>query len=179
MPKRKSFLEKLTGSIEIEKEEPAVRRLSPREEIKLEKVKKQKKAKSADLSAETKVKAGAEQREEDWLPEQEGQLTVDVYQTEQDIVIKSTIAGVEPQTLDIAITNDMVTIKGVREKDEEVSEEDYYCQECYWGPFSRSIILPLDVDTDKTSAMMKNGILTVRLPKVEKSKTKKIRVKMA
>ncbi len=169
MPKRKSFLEKLTGSIEIEKEEPAVRRLSPQAETKPEKIKKEAKKKS---EAERK-------QQEDWLPEQEGQLTVDVYQTEQDIVIKSTIAGVEPQTLDIAITNDMVTIKGVREKDEEISEEDYYCQECYWGPFSRSIILPLDVDTDKTSAMMKNGILTIRLPKVEKSKTKKIRVKMA
>ncbi len=150
MPKRKSFIEKLTGAVEQDSEPKEIK---PQQ-------KKQKK-------------------EEDWLPEQEGQLTVDVYQTEQEIVIKSTIAGVEPQTLDIAITNDMVTIKGVREKDEEVTEEDYYYQECYWGPFSRSIILPLDVDADKTNAMMKNGILTIRLPKVERSKTKKIRVKMA
>lgn len=151
MPKRKSFLEKLTGAVEEGTET---------KEIKVQ-------------EKEKKVK-----KEEEWLPEQEGQLTVDVYQTEQDIVIKSTIAGVDPQALDIAITNDMVTIKGVREKDEEVTEEDYYYQECYWGPFSRSIILPLDVDADKTNAMIKNGILTIRLPKVEKSKTKKIRVRI-
>lgn len=71
----------------------------------------------------------------------------------------------------------MVTIKGTRVKDEEVPEESYYYQECYWGPFSRSVILPLDVDADKTAATIKNGILTVRLPKLEKTKTKKIRVR--
>jgi len=160
MPKRKSFLEKLTGAIEIEK--------TNHQEIKPETKKKEAKKESAEAER---------RREEEWLPEQEGQLTVDVYQTEGDIVIKSTIAGVDPQALDIAITNDMVTIKGTRVKDEEVSEESYYYQECYWGPFSRSIILPLDVDADKTAATIKNGILTIRLPKVEKSRTKKIRVK--
>lgn len=160
MPKRKSFLEKLTGAIEIEREEK--RDLKPERKLK--------EAKKESVEAERR-------REEEWLPEQEGQLTVDVYQTEGDIVIKSTIAGVDPQALDITITNDMVTIKGTRVKDEEVSEESYYYQECYWGPFSRSIILPLDVDADKTAATIKNGILTIRLPKVEKSKTKKIRVK--
>ena len=74
------------------------------------------------------------------------------------------------------MANDMITIKGIREKDEEVKEEDYYYQECYWGSFSRSVILPVDVEVDQAQASMKNGILTIRLPKIEKIKTKKIEI---
>ena len=107
---------------------------------------------------------------------EEGQLTLDVYQTPGEIVIKSTIAGVAPEDLDISITNDMVIIKGERKNNEEVKTEDYYYQECYWGKFSRSVILPVDVDPDKSKAVLKNGILTIRLPKIEKVKTKKIKV---
>lgn len=108
--------------------------------------------------------------------EVEGQLTVDVYQTPIEIVIKSTIAGVTINNLDISITNDMVTIRGERKKDEEVKAEDYFHQECYWGTFSRSIILPVEVDSEKSAASFKNGILTIRLPKIEKVKTKKIKI---
>jgi len=116
--------------------------------------------------------------EKNWPTETEGQLTIDVYQTPSDIIIKSTIAGVKPEELDIAISNDMVTIKGYREKDEEVRAEDYYYQECYWGAFSRSVILPVDVESDKAEAGIKNGVLTIRLPKIEKIRTKKIKVKL-
>ncbi len=117
------------------------------------------------------------EKSEEWLTESDGQLTIDVYQTPTEIVIKSTIAGVKSDAIDISMTNDMITIKGNREKDEEAKEEDYYYQECYWGPFSRSIILPVDVEVDKAEAGMKNGILTIRLPKIEKIKTKKIMIK--
>ena len=109
-------------------------------------------------------------------PSDEGQLTVDVYQTEYDIVIKSTIAGVTVEDIDIAITNDMVTIKGSRNHDEEIDAESYYYQELYWGPFSRSIILPEDIDVEKASASMKNGVLTLRLPKLAKSRMKKVKI---
>jgi HSP20 family protein len=112
------------------------------------------------------------------MVESEGQLVLDVYQTEGEIVIKSTLAGVVPEDLDIMITNDMLTIKGLREKDEEVPASDYYYQECYWGPFSRSVILPTEVESDQIKAGLKNGILTIRLPKSEKIKTKKISVIM-
>jgi HSP20 family protein len=70
----------------------------------------------------------------------------------------------------------MVTIKGKREKDEMISDGDYYYQECYWGAFSRSVILPVDVESEKSEASLKNGILTIRLPKIEKIKTRKIKV---
>lgn len=107
----------------------------------------------------------------------EGQLTIDVYQTETDIVIKSTIAGVKPEDLDVAINNDMVTIKGERKQEEVVDGENYYYQECYWGGFSRSVVLPVDVMVDKAEAALKNGILTIRLPKAQTNKTKKIQVR--
>lgn len=111
-----------------------------------------------------------------WQEESEGQLTVDVYQTDAEIVIKSTIAGVDANDLDVNIANDMVTIKGKREDSIEKEAKDYYYQECYWGSFSRSIILPVDVEAENAQAGLKNGILTIRLPKAEKVKTRKIKV---
>lgn len=109
-------------------------------------------------------------------PEQEGQLTVDIFQDEDNVIIQSTIAGVSSEDIDISITNDMVTIKGRRVPEQEVAPEDYYYQELYWGPFSRSIILPVEIDADSAKASMKNGILTIRLPKLERIKTKRIRI---
>lgn len=111
------------------------------------------------------------------VEDNEGQLTIDVYQTDNDIVIKSTIAGVKPEDIDVTINNDMVTIRGERRTEEEVSEENYYYQECYWGSFSRSVILPVDVISEKAEASMKNGILTIRLPKADSNKTKRIQVR--
>jgi len=107
----------------------------------------------------------------------EGQLTIDVYQTDSDIVIKSTIAGVKPEDLDVSISNDMLTIKGERKNEEVVEDENYYYRECYWGSFSRSVVLPMDVLADKIDATLKNGILTIRLPKADVTKTKKIQVR--
>jgi len=111
-----------------------------------------------------------DQRSENWLEDQDfsGQLAVDVYQTKDDIVIKSTIAGVKPEDIDISINNDMITVRGKREKDHEVVEDDYFYRECYWGGFSRSVILPCEVKTDEIKASMKNGVLTVILPKATK-----------
>ncbi|MDY0302835.1 MAG: Hsp20/alpha crystallin family protein [Candidatus Moranbacteria bacterium] len=107
----------------------------------------------------------------------DGQLTIDVYQTDEDVVIKSTIAGVNPEDLDVSINNDMITIRGERKFEEEVSEENFYYQECYWGSFSRSVVLPVDVIAEKIEASLKNGILTIRLPKADTNKTKKIKVR--
>ncbi|MCD6284162.1 Hsp20/alpha crystallin family protein [bacterium] len=162
MTKKLSFLEKLTGASSTKELEESEEKSKSKKERIVKKNYSEKKSKK-----------------EKWITEAEaeGQLTIDVYQTTNDIVIKSTIAGVKPEDLDISITNDMVTIKGRRDKDEKVKPEDYYYQECYWGPFSRSVILPVDIEADKAKATMKNGILTIRLPKAEKVKTRKIVVK--
>ena len=107
--------------------------------------------------------------------ESEGQLTVDVYQTDGEIIVQSTVAGVSPEELDINITTESVTIRGKREKEEEIKEKDYFYQECFWGSFSRSIILPQEVDPERSTAVIKNGILTIRMPKIERQKAKKIK----
>lgn len=109
--------------------------------------------------------------------ESEGELTVDVYQTDTDIVIQSAIAGVKGENLDITIENDLVIIRGTREKNIEVEEKNYFHQECYWGSFSRKIILPVEVDPSRAQASMKDGILTIKIPKIEREKKRKIMVK--
>ncbi|MFN7088455.1 MAG: Hsp20/alpha crystallin family protein [Candidatus Paceibacteria bacterium] len=112
------------------------------------------------------------------LPElEEGELTVDVYQTPEHIVVQTAVAGVKPEDLDIAITEDTVTIRGRREREEMVPDEDFFCKECFWGPFSRRIVLPNRVDANAAQAVMKNnGILTIRLPKLNKSRTKQVKI---
>ena len=107
---------------------------------------------------------------------EEGQLAIDVYQTEKDIVIKSIVGGVKSDEVDVSVNNDMVSIKGIRRNPDEVAPEDYYYQECFWGGFSRSVILPTEVEVENVEAIMKDGILTVKLPKLKKTVSKKIKV---
>ena len=117
------------------------------------------------------------QGQQDWMEEYEGQLAIDVYQTPDEIVIKAPIAGVRPEDLEISINNDVINIRGQRKEQEQITRENYFMQECYWGAFSRSYVLPITVDGDKTSASLKNGILTISIPKQEKTKTKTIQIK--
>jgi len=87
------------------------------------------------------------------------------------------VAGVRSEDLDVSISNDLVTIRGARRRENIVEDEDYFTQECYWGGFSRSIVLPVDVLSEKADATMKNGILTITIPKVKTAKTQVLRVK--
>lgn len=115
------------------------------------------------------------------LPENEedGQLTIDMHQNPREIVIQSIVAGVKPEDLDVSITRDMVTIKGKRNRQQSVSSDDFFYQELYWGTFSRSVILPQEIDVDAAEAVLKNGVLTIALPKLDKNKTQKIKVSSA
>jgi HSP20 family molecular chaperone IbpA len=110
--------------------------------------------------------------------ETEGQLTVDVYQTPTAIVVESAIAGVKPEDIDINVTPDSIAIHGARHREKTDSDADYLYQECYWGRFGRSIILPQEVDPEGAEVTFKNGILTVRLPKVNKRRSRKLRIKV-
>ena len=106
----------------------------------------------------------------------EGQLAIDVYQTEDEIIVKTPIAGVRAEDLDISVTDDVMTVKGERKQDEKIEESNYLVQECYWGSFSRSYILPVAVDAENASASIKDGVLVVKVPKEAKAKTRVIQV---
>ncbi len=111
-----------------------------------------------------------------WLSKDyEGQLSVDVYHTEKEIVVRSTMAGVKPEDLNIMVNNDLLTIRGKREAEPNVPHSDYLYRECYWGGFSRSLVLPQDVKVDRIKATLKNGLLTIVLPKA--ASDAKIKVK--
>ncbi len=116
------------------------------------------------------------EKNRDWL-ETEAQLAIDVYQTPTEIVIKSAVAGVKSEDINISITGDMITIEGKRDLDDKIPEEDYFKRECYWGRFSQSFVFPVDIDPEKATAILKNGILTIKLLKVDKERTKVIKVR--
>lgn len=107
----------------------------------------------------------------------EGQLALDVYQTKNKIVILAPIAGVKLDDMSVTVSDDVLTIKGKRNLETNIPEEDYLTQECFWGDFSRSIVLPASVDTSKINAKFKDGVLTIEIPKIEKVKQKVIRIK--
>ncbi|MBZ1345336.1 MAG: Hsp20/alpha crystallin family protein [Candidatus Nealsonbacteria bacterium] len=170
------FLEKLKKGmgIKISVKEP---------EQKKEEGLKEDKSSSPPLAAAREVKesklsssAEIEVKKEDWF-EPEGELAIDVYQTEEEIVVQSPIAGIRPENLDIFVENDVLSIRGNRQKPDEIGQKDYFYQECYWGLFSRQVILPKETDPSRIIAEMKEGVLIVRIPKVKKEKSKKIIIK--
>jgi len=139
-------------------------------ELAKEKSRKKAEKKDKDANDETKVPV-AEKSAFDWL-KTKGQLAVDVFQTEGEFCVQAPIAGVEQNDIDIAIENEMLIIRGERREPVLDKERKYFYQECYWGPFSRQIILPEDINSEKIKASLKNGILVIRIPKAEPKRKK-------
>ncbi len=151
---------------------PRVRKL----EIKAEPIEPElEKIEEPEVKKEEPSLTKAVKDKEKWF-EPEGQLAIDVYQTENELIIQSAIAGVKPENLDISMESDVLTIRGNRERLSE-QEENYFTQECYWGPFSREVILPVEVDPGRVEATMKEGILTIRIPKILRERKRKINVR--
>lgn len=113
--------------------------------------------------------------------EPEGQLSVDVYQTDYDLLIIAPVAGTSADQLNISITDDVITIKGRRDmpQRDQLKEAESYIEECFWGPFSRSIVLPTAVDTNHVEAHFKNNVLSIRIPKTERIRTRVIKINEA
>jgi len=133
----------------------------------------------APMATRPKMIRTKEEKEDLWADgEPEGQLTVDVYQTANDIVVESAIAGVAADDIDVNVTTDSISIRGSRKREKTVRDEDYLYQECYWGKFGRSIILPQEVDPEGAVVKFKNGILTVTLPKANRKKIHKLKVRV-
>jgi HSP20 family molecular chaperone IbpA len=155
-----SFFERLTGAVKLDDDDS-----NDRGQIA---------SKSTARTMETPtIKAGS------WIDEtaEEGELTVDVYQNQDTIFVKAMIAGVRPEDLDINISRDMVTIHGKREEERVSSNDDYFVRELYWGSFSRSVSLPEEIDVDEAEAIEKHGLLILRLPKLDKKRQSKLKVK--
>lgn len=152
--KKRSFFERLTGSMRMEEEEEE----------------------SVAVETESNKKIASSNN---WMEEEndEAELAVDVYQTPTDIVIQTMVAGVRNEDLDITIGRDMVTIKGKREEEQNIDEENYFTKELYWGKFSRTILLPQEVEPEQVEAIEKHGLLTVKIRKVDKEKKNSIKVK--
>ncbi|MBD3330526.1 Hsp20 family protein [Candidatus Peregrinibacteria bacterium] len=106
-----------------------------------------------------------------------GQLSLDIYQTDKELVILAPIAGVKEKDLKVSITDDTLVIRGERSKKEEVSNENYFAKECFWGAFSRAIVLPEDINISKAVASFNNNVLEIRIPKSVKEKTKVLKIK--
>ncbi len=149
MKEKRSFFERLTGSYREEPEEE----LTP-----------MKKGERSLLK----------EAEEDL---EEGQLSVDAYQTATEIVVQAMVAGARMEDLDVSITQDMVTIKGKRMDTRRVDDGDFFERELYWGNFGRTLLLPQEVDPDEAEATMKNGMLTVRVQKLDKERVQRLKIK--
>ncbi|MDD2935046.1 MAG: Hsp20/alpha crystallin family protein [Candidatus Pacebacteria bacterium] len=151
----KSFFEKLTGTVDIDEADKSL---------------DNKKSHDGDNDYE-------ENEEKNWMEEEEGELTIDMYQDNDNVIIKTMVAGVKPEDLDVDISRDMVTIRGKREESHEVENQDYFSRELYWGSFSRTITLPTEINIDEAQAEEKHGLLTLILPKTDKGKKAKLKVK--
>lgn len=117
-----------------------------------------------------------EGRHEDWPANDEGELAVDVYHDEHNIYILAPVAGVRTGDIDVSITDEVITVRGTRKIEDDVSESKFFTQECYWGPFSRSYVLPMAANSEGAKASLKDGLLKIVIPKDEKVKTKVIAV---
>ncbi|HLD70456.1 MAG TPA: Hsp20/alpha crystallin family protein [Negativicutes bacterium] len=106
----------------------------------------------------------------------DGELVIDVFETHSDFVVLAAIAGVQIKDLDISIEKEMMVIKGHRADPHGHPEKKFFYQECYWGPFSRKIVLPENIDTNAADAQMDKGMLTIKIPKISLEKTKKASV---
>ncbi len=153
---KKSFFERLTGSVKINDDEVDM---------------EENEDEAIEETEETKEKNIASDDDSD------GQLAVDVYQTNNDIIIKTMVAGIRPEDLDIAITRDMVTIKGSREDSSTIEDDNFFQRELFWGSFSRTILLPQEVEIEDAEATERHGLLTIKLPKINKDRQTKLRVK--
>lgn len=186
LKEKKSFFERLAGSISVDDEEEQVD-FEPEqieeEEVEEIPVKQSSRRIQETPVAQTPVRAKSrhltldEDMEEVDPDLEEGELSVDVYQTANEIIIEAMVAGVKPEDLHLSITRDMVTVKGRRDGNTQISHDDYFYKELYWGTFTRTILLPHEVEIEEAEAVEKHGLLIIRLPKVDKARQTKLKVK--
>jgi HSP20 family protein len=177
LKEKKSFFERLAGSISVDDEDEV--NFIPEENEVEEEVPIKHVGKKPEMPLpKTKVRPIHHVDDDaDVLDVEEGELSVDVYQTQSEIIIEAMVAGVKPEDLHLSITRDMVTIKGRRDGNTQITHDDYFYKELYWGSFTRTILLPHEVVIEEAEAVEKHGLLIIRLPKVDKARQTKLKVK--
>ena len=117
--------------------------------------------------------------EDTWDDSQEeflGQLAVDVYETEEKLVVKARTAGVNKEDLDVSISDGILTISGTLSSGDDAEATNWHIQECYWGEFSRTLALPVSVKEDEVDAVLKDGVLTISFSKIKQEQAKRIQI---
>ena len=167
MFKKRSFFEKLTGGLSLRDYDEDI--LDDEDDFESE----------DEFEPKKESKKISVTNEKEWAEEEDqiGELSVDVYQNNSEIIVQAMVAGVRPEDLNVDITRDTVTISGSRKESKTVRDEDYFTQELYWGSFSRTIALPEEVDPDEAEATEKHGLLVLKLPKIDKNRQTKIKIK--
>lgn len=164
---RKSFLQRLTGSFKEEDEE-AIEKMSSVNRKSFNSLN------TKDLDEDE----DDEDMDEDETPiAVEGQLGIDLFETQVEVIVKTMIPGVRKEDIDISLSRDMLTIRGERKDEKTISEDDYHYKELYWGSFSRTVKLPHEVDIDKAEATESQGMLTLRLPRIDRERKASLKVK--
>ncbi len=132
-----------------------------------------------DLTADNQTAAPAPAAEEAWDGDDSGfpgELAVDVYETDEKLVVKARTAGVNKEDLDVSISDGILTISGTLSSGDETDATNWHIQECYWGEFSRTLALPVSVKEDEVEAVLKDGVLTISFAKIKQEQAKKIQV---
>ncbi len=163
---RQSFFQRLTGSLRDEEEDNGLYRM--------DEVNRQSLDKAGNILSES---WGDEETLETEPSTVEGQLAIDVFETPVDVIIKTMIPGVRKDEVDISLSRDLLTIRGERKDEKTISEDNYHYRELYWGTFSRTVKLPHEVDIEKAEATESQGMLTIRLPRIDKGRQTKLKVK--
>lgn len=155
--KKRSFFERLTGSMSVDEEQESGR----------------------EYSGKGQRSGKGEKNDNHWMEEKidEAELSVDVYQTPTDIVIQAMVAGVKPDDLELSIARDTITIRGEREENRNIDEDNYFAKELYWGKFSRTFPLPVEVEPEDVDATERHGLVTIKIKKVDKEKKNTVKVK--
>ncbi|KKS77078.1 MAG: Protein containing Heat shock protein Hsp20 protein [Parcubacteria group bacterium GW2011_GWC1_43_11b] len=151
---KRSFFERITGSISVSDDDSIV----------------------DDSQYGTKIIS----HDDDWLEKSEeevGELAIDVYEKPNEIIVQTMIAGVKPENINIDIARESITIEGRRERQTETVGNNYHTKELYWGSFARTISLPAEVDPDNVEAFEKHGLLTIKLPRIDKNRTQKVKIR--
>ena len=152
---KKSFFERITGSISVSDQDEGI--------------------------VDEPISRSVISNDDDWvdngLSEEVGELAIDVYEKPNEIVVQAMIAGVKPENIDIDITRQSITIRGKRERITEASGNGYHVKELYWGSFARTIDLPTEIDPDGVEAFEKHGLLTLKLPRIDKNRTQKVKIR--